>query len=179
MPDPTTDPIIMNADPAVNQTGPTGPGSSPRPTPSSRTAAPLDAPATADAPLPADAPADAPAEPERSERFKIREARLQAIREAKGVNTVRVRPAREEHRQLLKHPSGGGFRSSGSVEWPNNTFTKRRIRDGDVIVEDREPGMNQQPTPTAGVQATQVPQSGGSGRTVNAAADSRAAAKQG
>lgn len=38
-------------------------------------------------------------------------------------------------RRLLKHPSGVRFRSEGGIEWPDDTFTKKRIRDGSVLVE--------------------------------------------
>jgi hypothetical protein len=50
--------------------------------------------------------------------------------------TVRVIPRDEGIRKLLRHPlRGRGFPSTGSVEWPLDTFTRRRIRDGDVTVE--------------------------------------------
>jgi hypothetical protein len=88
--------------------------------------------------------------PEKSMRLKRREERMKFVRDAKGPQKVRVTPAREELRRALKHPSGGGFRSSGSVEWPNDTFTRRRIKDGDVTVEKREPNTAaQRPAPEA------------------------------
>lgn len=43
-------------------------------------------------------------------------------------------------RRLLKHPSGVRFRSEGSIEWPDDTFTKKRIRDGSVLVENEKDG---------------------------------------
>jgi hypothetical protein len=36
---------------------------------------------------------------------------------------------------VLKHPKGGGFPESGSAEWPDDRFTKRRIADGSVTRE--------------------------------------------
>ena len=53
-----------------------------------------------------------------SERMeKIREAnKLQAAR------TVRVTPANDDMRRVLKHPRAGGFPTSGSVEWPDDRF---------------------------------------------------------
>lgn len=45
---------------------------------------------------------------------------------------IRVEPANEDMRRLLKHPQAGRFRSEGSLEWPDDTFTHRRLRDGDV-----------------------------------------------
>lgn len=79
-----------------------------------------------------------PDKPERSQRVLRREARMKFVRDARTPRKVRVSPAKELFRGLIKHPNGGGFRSSGSVEWPLDSFTKRRIRDGDVIVEKRE-----------------------------------------
>jgi hypothetical protein len=48
---------------------------------------------------------------------------------------VRVVPRNEDMRLFLKHPNGVGFPESGSVEWPLDGFTQRRIADGDVTVE--------------------------------------------
>ena len=45
---------------------------------------------------------------------------------------VRVEPANEDMRRLLKHPSVGRFRSSGSMEWPDDKFTRRRLADGSI-----------------------------------------------
>lgn len=90
--------------------------------------------------------------PEKSLRLQRREERMDFVRKAKEPRKVRVTPAREELRKLLKHPNAGGFRSSGSVEWPLDTFTKRRIKDGDVTVEEREqnkPGGEEPAAPSA------------------------------
>lgn len=61
---------------------------------------------------------------------------------------VRVVPANEAMRKALKHPSTGmpfGESMSDSVEWPNDQFTKRRIRDGDVKrVDDQQQGEQPQ-----------------------------------
>jgi hypothetical protein len=48
---------------------------------------------------------------------------------------VRVVPANDDMRRLLRHPKAGRFRSEGGLEWPNDTFTKKRLRDGDVKLE--------------------------------------------
>ena len=48
---------------------------------------------------------------------------------------VRVLPKNDSIRKLIKHPVGGPFRGEGSSEWPNDSFTARRIADGDVTVE--------------------------------------------
>jgi hypothetical protein len=63
----------------------------------------------------------------------------------KKVDGVRVVPAdgegftADDMRRLLKHPSAGGFRSSGDIEWPNDTFTKRRLREGSVKLVEGQP----------------------------------------
>ena len=57
----------------------------------------------------------------------------------KGV--VRVLPKNDDIRRVMRHGvTRVGFPSSGgSVEWPNDTFTKRRIKDGDVTIEEAAP----------------------------------------
>lgn len=49
---------------------------------------------------------------------------------------VRVVPANETLRRFLKHGiTKVKFPAQGSVEWPNDQFTRNRIRDGDVTIE--------------------------------------------
>jgi len=36
----------------------------------------------------------------------------------------------------MKHPVAGSFRTEGSSDWPDDSFTHRRIADGDVTVEE-------------------------------------------
>jgi hypothetical protein len=36
-------------------------------------------------------------------------------------------------RRLLRHPKGGGFGTRDTVEWPDDVFTFRRLRDGDIV----------------------------------------------
>jgi hypothetical protein len=73
------------------------------------------------------------------ERLKEHAARVQQLRKRPGV---RVEPTSDDMRRLLKHPRGGGFRSEGSVEWPDDTFTRKRLRDGDIKIatEQKERG---------------------------------------
>ena len=73
---------------------------------------------------------------EKSRRIVRREARAKLARGLAETRRVRVRPATEEYRKVIRHPRYGGFRSSGSISWPLDNFTKRRIRDGSVIVEN-------------------------------------------
>jgi len=60
--------------------------------------------------------------------------RLEKMR-ANAPAGVRVVPATDDYRKVLKHPARGGFPESGSAEWPNDRFTKRRLADGSVTRE--------------------------------------------
>jgi len=51
---------------------------------------------------------------------------------------VRVLPKNDAIRKLIKHPVGGPFRAEGAAEWPSDSFTARRIADGDVTAEKVE-----------------------------------------
>ena len=80
-----------------------------------------------------------------------RKAQLKAIADARAnvVTRVRVEPRDDNMRRLLRHPNGMAFRTKGSVEWPNDTFTKRRLKDGSVkLAEEKK---------TAPVQAAASP----------------------
>ena len=65
--------------------------------------------------------------------------RIKQMKEARKIPRVRVEATSEEMRRVLKHPSGMALRSGGSVEWPNDKFTQRRLREGVIkIVEQAE-----------------------------------------
>lgn len=50
---------------------------------------------------------------------------------------VRVVPANDMLRKYLKHGlTKVGFLAEGSAEWPNDQFTRNRIREGDVTIEE-------------------------------------------
>lgn len=74
-------------------------------------------------------------------------ARIKRVKDAVKLEGVRVVPnsgegfTADQMRRLLKHPSAGGFRSEGSIEWPNDTFTKRRLAEGSVKLAE-EPKTN-------------------------------------
>jgi hypothetical protein len=66
---------------------------------------------------------------------KARPGHLKALAEAKKMTTrVRVEPATEELREVLEHPNGMRFRSQGSVEWPFDRYTQRRLREGSIRI---------------------------------------------
>ena len=60
--------------------------------------------------------------------------RMQKLAEAAPAG-VRVVPAKEEYRAVLKHPNSGNFPAEGGTEWPDDRFTKRRLADGSVLRE--------------------------------------------
>jgi len=71
------------------------------------------------------------------EQIAERRRKVNAMRTRPGL---RVEPANDDMRRLLKHPRAGGFRAEGSLEWPDDVFTQRRLRDGDIrlVVEHEE-----------------------------------------
>jgi len=77
------------------------------------------------------------------EKAKARLARIKNVVKNPGV---RVEPAdhpdgrwkAEDMRRLLRHPRAGGFRSEGDIEWPNDTFTKRRLKEGSVKLAEEK-----------------------------------------
>jgi hypothetical protein len=58
--------------------------------------------------------------------------RTERMRKAATRPGIRVEPANDDMRRLLAHPRVGHFRSEGSMEWPDDSFTHRRLRDGDI-----------------------------------------------
>ena len=65
------------------------------------------------------------------------EARKKRMKELKqSLPRVRVNPVSDEMRRALVHPNGRKFPEGGSVEWPLDQFTRRRIKDGSVTRED-------------------------------------------
>ena len=50
---------------------------------------------------------------------------------------VKVLPKNDTIRKLIKHPVGGPFRAEGAMDWPDDSFTARRVADGDVTLEQQ------------------------------------------
>lgn len=83
---------------------------------------------------------------EKSARLKQIEARRERMKlfTPERETRVRVNPSNDLIRKGIAHPSGNiKFPESGSVEWPNDSFTKRRIREGSVTREDEGKGKQQ------------------------------------
>lgn len=51
---------------------------------------------------------------------------------------MKLMPRDDKMRKALRHPSAGAFPASGPAYWPEDAFTTRRLRDGDVT-EVKEP----------------------------------------
>lgn len=91
------------------------------------------------------------------QRAERRRDRLAKVAEQTRVPRVRVVPATDALRSVLRHPNGNiGFRSEGSIEWPHDSFTKKRIREGSISIEQQQqPQTQQQPHPKAQAKAPQ------------------------
>jgi len=73
-------------------------------------------------------------------REERRQERLKGIRQSSATPRVRVTPKDDLIRKHIFHPrTGARFPAEGSVEWPLDQFTKRRIRDGDVTIDESRP----------------------------------------
>jgi hypothetical protein len=68
--------------------------------------------------------------PPESQAAKARRERLERIKITEP--RIRVEPATDAIRRLLKHPTGLGFLSHGSAEWPHDRFTRRRLAEGSI-----------------------------------------------
>jgi hypothetical protein len=101
-------------------------------------------------------------QPRESERHLRRAEKLEQARGAVRPQRVRVLPRDDVLRKLLKHPASGGFGPAGSIEWPLDQFTKRRLRDGDVTIEQQaEPQQqteSQQPQQRQGATPETTPE---------------------
>jgi hypothetical protein len=92
----------------------------------------------------------------KSKRFKRRMERIERTCMVEEVPKVRVLPKNDEIRKILVHPNGNlAFREHGSVEWPLDQFTLRRLRDGDVTLDESHA---QQPVRRPPQQRTVRPQ---------------------
>jgi hypothetical protein len=85
---------------------------------------------------------------------KATKARLEAIANQGSIPRVRVVPASDALRRVLKHANGVKFRSQGSIEWPLDKYTLRRLAEGSVTIEEKkeenkeaEPEPESEPVP--------------------------------
>jgi len=61
-------------------------------------------------------------------------ARLDMIKRANATPRVKVMPGDDAMRRLLTHPSGVGFHATGGAEWPFDRFTRRRLKEGAIVL---------------------------------------------
>ena len=73
-----------------------------------------------------------------SQQFRTRrEKKLARMRQTNtDIQVLRVEPANELMREILEHPNGTMFRARGAAEWPDDVFTQRRLRDGDIVLAE-------------------------------------------
>ena len=71
--------------------------------------------------------------PVRGQRMRQRMERLRAA----IPPGIRVVPANDKMRRVIRHPHAGGFRAEGGAVWPSDRFTKRRLADGSIKREER------------------------------------------
>jgi hypothetical protein len=72
-------------------------------------------------------------------RWERRQARLAMLKEGKPAKRIRVHPRDDVIRRDIMHPvARRRFPADGSVEWPLDQFTKRRINDGTVRAETEQ-----------------------------------------
>jgi hypothetical protein len=75
---------------------------------------------------------------------ELRDIKVKKMRDRAMIKGVRVVPAdgdgftADDMRELLKHPRAGGFRAEGPIEWPNDSFTQRRLREGSIKLADEK-----------------------------------------
>jgi hypothetical protein len=55
----------------------------------------------------------------------------------------------EALRGVLRHPGAGPFPTEGPADWPDDSFTYRRIKDGDVSTEESKAGSKTSKTDEA------------------------------
>lgn len=67
-------------------------------------------------------------------RFERRAERLGRMADTRAAGRVRVNPRDDVIRRDIKH-GNIRFPAEGSVEWPLDQYTKRRLRDGTVTLE--------------------------------------------
>ena len=76
-----------------------------------------------------------------AERMAANQTRILAFNTIPGIRVV---PSggegftEDDMRRLLRHPKSGGFRETGSIEWPNDTFTQRRLAEGCIKLADEK-----------------------------------------
>src|SRR5262245_56407232 len=77
----------------------------------------------------------------RQQQIEARRNRVASV--IPKIPRVRVVPASDDVRKYIKHPTGLKFPESGAAEWPLDSFTRRRLRDGSVTREEQKESEQQ------------------------------------
>lgn len=65
----------------------------------------------------------------------VRQEMMRKEAEHQRSNTLRVKAKNDLIAKFIFHPIGHRTFKDGYADWPNDSFTRNRIRDGDVTVE--------------------------------------------
>jgi hypothetical protein len=65
---------------------------------------------------------------------QARRDRLEMLKRESAVEHVKVLPGSDSMQRRLEHPTGIGLRAKGASDWPLDTFTKRRLKEGAIIL---------------------------------------------
>jgi len=86
----------------------------------------------------------------RASRREERARRLKLINSGDRPATIKVYAANETMRRVLRHPHGVRFRAQldQPVEWPNDSFTARRMRDGSISTSAASGDATEEPDAT-------------------------------
>ena len=69
---------------------------------------------------------------------QARRDRLEMLKRESEVEHVKVLPGSDSMQRRLEHPTGIGLRAKGASDWPLDTFTKRRLKEGAIILAPDE-----------------------------------------
>jgi hypothetical protein len=95
---------------------------------------------------------------DKTPQWHRRQERLKRIREQMQVKRVRVVPRDDIIRRDIVHGvTRVRFPKEGSVEWPLDQFTKRRLREGVVTLEGKEAQEARARSRAQSAQATPKP----------------------
>jgi hypothetical protein len=69
---------------------------------------------------------------QRSKTAQARSDHMERLKDEQALPQIKVIPANDTMRRKLKHPSGVGFRTTGGATWPDDRFTRQRLKEGAI-----------------------------------------------
>jgi hypothetical protein len=69
---------------------------------------------------------------------QARRDRLEMLNRESAPERVKVLPGSDSMQRRLEHPTGIGLRAKGASDWPLDTFTKRRLKEGAIILAPKD-----------------------------------------